>query len=87
MNRRDFLTSIAVAVAAVNVPACGQRTAVWDAATDEDVRELLRVTKGIHLTQAEVADVRQMIRDMRLRGDVGPQVQPCLMFDPEVDLD
>ena len=84
MDRRDILRAVAATSAAFALDGCTRKPAD-NALTDSDVARMLRVLTGDEADPGTVASTRELLASMRFTTAVSPDIQPALMFDPEVD--
>lgn len=87
MNRRDLFRCAALAGAVFSGHGCSQKTEKSAAVADGDIELLTRELTGVALKPGQAASIRKMLATMRFHGNVDPNVQPSLVFDPEVDIE
>ena len=87
MNRRDLFRSVALAGAVFSGDGCSQQTEKSPAVADGDIELLTGELTGVALKPGQAASIRKMLATMRFHGNVDPNVQPSLVFDPEVDIE
>lgn len=86
MERRDVLRCLAVATVATSAAAAGcTRPLTSEALSADDVARLVAFMTGVTLPPAQATQVRELFVRMRFNGSTPRDVQPAVMFDPEVD--
>lgn len=84
MERRNVLRCLATAAASAAAAGC-TRPQTPEALSVDDLARLVAFMTGVTLPPAQATQVRELFVRMRFTGSTPRDVQPAVMFDPEVD--
>ena len=87
MNRRDLIRYVTFAAGTFSGDGCSQLTTRSTSTADDAFVLRTREITGVTLKPDQVAPIREMLARMRFQGHVDPDVQPSLVFDPEVNVE
>ena len=86
MERRDILRALAGTGGLLAFEGCSGATS-QGSASDGNIQAAAAELAGTVLQPGQSAAAREALATMRFTGDVDAEVQPALMFDPEVDVE
>jgi hypothetical protein len=87
-----MLINLAGAGAATALNACGSKANPQQTITTEEVQAMAKAMTRGEVPAKDAEELYNHLQDLRFSrftykpGEIDPTIQPCLMFDPEVDL-